>query len=74
VPARLPPESLGRDDWHNDLFRLLLDINVEVRTGADEQGRLKLIGAFARPLPTRSRLSDGPELDAYHVLLSVPRS
>jgi metallo-beta-lactamase family protein len=47
APARLPPESLGRIDWHNDLSRLLLDINV---AESDERNRQKRIGRVRRAL------------------------
>ena len=50
APARLPPESLGRIDWHNDLSRLLLDINVAVRAESDERKRQKLIRRVRRAL------------------------
>lgn len=43
MPARLTPEKLGRIDWHNDLSKLLLDINVAVRAQADEKARQKVI-------------------------------
>jgi metallo-beta-lactamase family protein len=49
-PARLSPEKLGRVDWHNDLSRLILDINDAVRAEADERGRAALIRKLRRAL------------------------
>ena len=40
---RLPPEGLGRVDWHNDLSRLILDIDSAIGHEADEKSRAKLI-------------------------------
>ena len=39
TPPRLPPESLARLDWHNDLAKLVLDINDAVAAAADERSR-----------------------------------
>lgn len=36
---RISPESIARLDWHNDLTKLLLDINDEVKKAADEKAR-----------------------------------
>ncbi|MBX9757489.1 MAG: MBL fold metallo-hydrolase [Beijerinckiaceae bacterium] len=49
-PARLAPEKLGRVDWHNDLSKLILDINDSVRTAADERNRARLIRKLRRAL------------------------
>ena len=49
-PARLPPEKLGRIDWHNDLSKLILDINESVRGAADERNRARLIRKLRRAL------------------------
>ncbi|MCP8938158.1 MBL fold metallo-hydrolase [Alsobacter sp. SYSU M60028] len=50
APVRLPPESLGRVDWHNDLSRLILDINDAVRREAGENARAKLLRRLRRAL------------------------
>jgi len=50
APPRLPPERLGQIDWHNDLSKLLLDINSAVRGDADERGRQKVIRRVRRAL------------------------
>jgi metallo-beta-lactamase family protein len=42
-PARIPPGNLGHLDWHNDLSRLILDVDAAVRSAADEKGRAKII-------------------------------
>jgi metallo-beta-lactamase family protein len=49
-PVRLPAESLGRIDWHNDLSRLILDINDSLKREADEKGRAKLIRRLRKAL------------------------
>ncbi|WP_116134725.1 MBL fold metallo-hydrolase RNA specificity domain-containing protein [Tropicimonas sp. IMCC34043] len=52
VPAepRLPPEKVGRLDWHNDLTALILDINDAVAGLADERARSALIRRLRRSL------------------------
>lgn len=50
APARLSPEKLGRIDWHNDLSRLMLDIDDAVRATADERGRAQLIRRLRKAL------------------------
>jgi metallo-beta-lactamase family protein len=49
-PPRLSPESLGRVDWHNDLSKLILDINDAVRAEANERNRAKLVRKLRRAL------------------------
>ncbi len=49
-PARLKPEHLGRVDWHNDLSRLILDIDDAVRKEGDEKGRSRLIRKIRRAI------------------------
>lgn len=49
-PARLAPESLGRFDWHNDLSKLILDIDDAIRAEADERSRARLIRKLRRAL------------------------
>lgn len=50
APARLSAENLGRVDWHNDLSRLILDIDDAVRANADERGRARLIRRLRKAL------------------------
>ena len=49
-PARLSPEKLGYIDWHNDLSKLILDINDAIRAEADERNRARLIRKLRRTL------------------------
>ena len=42
-PPRLAPEQVARMDWHNDVSRLILDINEALRATADERARNTLI-------------------------------
>jgi metallo-beta-lactamase family protein len=41
--ARLPPERVARPDWHNDVSRLILDINEALAAEPDEKARAVLI-------------------------------
>jgi metallo-beta-lactamase family protein len=50
APPRLAPERLGHLDWHNDLSRLILDINEAMRAEADERTRAKLLRRLRRAL------------------------
>jgi metallo-beta-lactamase family protein len=43
APRRLDPEKVARLDWHNDLSRLILDINDAVRAESDEKRRAVVI-------------------------------
>jgi metallo-beta-lactamase family protein len=49
-PRRLAPEQVARLDWHNDLSKLLLDINDAVRQAADERARGLVIRRLRRAL------------------------
>lgn len=51
-PRRMRPEKVARLDWHNDLSRLLLDININEAVGAaaDERGRAAVIRRLRRAL------------------------
>lgn len=48
MPARLPPEQVARLDWHNDLSRLILDINDALAAEPDEKARAVLIRRLRR--------------------------
>lgn len=53
-PATLPrltPEKVARMDWHNDVSRLMLDINQALRDTADEKTRAVLIRRLRAALP-----------------------
>jgi metallo-beta-lactamase family protein len=47
---RINPEMMARLDWHNDLTRLVLDINSAVSAAADENRRQVIIRALRRAL------------------------
>lgn len=49
-PRRLKPEKIARLDWHNDLSKLLLDINEAVSAAADERGRAAVVRRVRRAL------------------------
>lgn len=49
-PRRLHPDKVARLDWHNDLSKLLLDIDDAVRRAVDEKARAKLIRKLHRAL------------------------
>lgn len=49
-PPRLAAEQVARLDWHNDVSRLLLDINDALRDAADEKARGVLIRRLAAVL------------------------
>jgi metallo-beta-lactamase family protein len=49
-PRRLPPEKLARRDWHNDVSRLILDINDRLAAEQDEKARAVLIRRLRRAL------------------------
>ncbi len=47
---RLDPALVAKPDWHNDLTRLVLDINEEVAQAADEKARAVIIRRLRRAL------------------------
>lgn len=49
-PPRLGPEQVARLDWHNDVSRLILDINAALREVPDEKGRAVLVRRLRRAL------------------------
>lgn len=40
---RLPPESVGTQDWHNDMSRLILALNERLETATDDRTRSALV-------------------------------
>jgi metallo-beta-lactamase family protein len=50
TPPRLPPEKVARMDWHNDVSRLILEINEALRASPDERTRGVLIRRLRRAL------------------------
>ncbi|BBF92584.1 MBL fold metallo-hydrolase RNA specificity domain-containing protein [Blastochloris tepida] len=47
---RIARQDVARLDWHNDLSRLLLDIDAAVRKSADEKGRQVVLRRLRRAL------------------------
>ena len=47
---RLAPEAVVNLDWHNDVSKIILEINDHLRAAADDKSRAKLIRALKRAL------------------------
>jgi metallo-beta-lactamase family protein len=47
---RLPPEAVVRLDWHNDMSKLILDINDRIEAAADDRSRGVIIRKLRRAL------------------------
>jgi metallo-beta-lactamase family protein len=47
---RLAPEAVTHLDWHNDMSRLILDINDQMRAAADDRARGVIIRRLRRAL------------------------
>ena len=62
APPRLPPEKVARVDWHNDVSRLILDINEALLASPDEKTRGVLIRRLQRALEN----DDGARQGASH--------
>lgn len=58
VAPRLSPERVARMDWHNDVSRLILDINDAIGASADEKARGVLIRRLRAALEAEPRLPD----------------
>ncbi|MFT7134875.1 MAG: metallo-beta-lactamase family protein [Akkermansiaceae bacterium] len=54
MPPRLAPEHVARLDWHNDVSKLLLDINDALAASTDEKSRNVLIRRLQRALEDES--------------------
>jgi metallo-beta-lactamase family protein len=50
TPPRLPAERVARLDWHNDVSKLILDINDALSSTADEKARDVVIRRLQRAL------------------------
>jgi metallo-beta-lactamase family protein len=62
APApRIRPEQVARLDWHNDVSRLILDINDALAGAADERSRDVLIRRLRRALDEGGRADATPE-------------
>lgn len=49
-PRRLPPESVGRADWHNEYAQLMLDMQKSLLSAADDKKRESLLRQVRRVL------------------------
>lgn len=47
---RLAPEAVTHLDWHNDMSRLILDINDQIRAAADDRARGVIVRRLRRAL------------------------
>jgi metallo-beta-lactamase family protein len=52
---RLPPEAVVNLDWHNDMSRLILDINDRLDAVADDRARGVIIRRLRRALETEEQ-------------------
>lgn len=59
APPRLRPEMVGRLDWHNDVSRLILDINEALLASPDEKTRGVLIRRLQRALESDDSAKQG---------------
>lgn len=50
VPPRINRQKMAHLDWHNDVSRLILDINDALAAAADEKARAVLIRRLRRTL------------------------
>jgi metallo-beta-lactamase family protein len=50
---RLAPEAVVALDWHNDMSRLVLDINDRIEAAADDRARGVIIRRLRRALEDR---------------------
>jgi metallo-beta-lactamase family protein len=50
---RLAPEEVTNLDWHNDMSKLILDINDAVDAAADDRARGVVIRRLRRALETK---------------------
>jgi metallo-beta-lactamase family protein len=57
---RISPEKVARLDWNNDLTKLILDINEEVRRAGDDKSRGVIIRRLRRALENRQGIAAEP--------------
>lgn len=60
APRRLTPEKVARLDWHNDVSRLILDINDALAAEKDEKARAAAIRRLRRALEPEPRAGRQP--------------
>jgi metallo-beta-lactamase family protein len=57
---RLAPEAVVTLDWHNDMSKLILDINDRIEAAADDRARGVIIRQLRRALDAKQQDSDAP--------------
>ena len=57
---RLAPEAVTKLDWHNDMSKLILDINERIEAAADDRARGVIIRRLRRALRRSSRTRRRP--------------
>ena len=50
APPRVEPDKVGHLDWHNDVSRLVLDIDAALAAAADDKARSVLVRRLRRAL------------------------
>lgn len=50
IPRRLPPEVIGKPDWHNDLAQFTLTLRNALDNAADERSRKAILRRVTRAL------------------------
>ena len=48
---RLAPEAVVRLDWHNDMSKLILDINDRIEAAADDRTRAVIVRRLRQTIP-----------------------
>ena len=66
IAPRITPEKIARMDWHNDVSRLLLDINQALREIPDERGRAVLIRRLRAAMPEMPETPTEPHRHKRH--------
>ena len=55
APPRVEPDKVGHPDWHNDVSRLVLDIDATMAAAADDKARGVLVRRLRRALEDEVR-------------------
>jgi metallo-beta-lactamase family protein len=63
---RISPDKVARMDWHNDLSRLMLEINEALQRAADDRARGVLIRRLAAALGAEAPAAPPPSPDRRH--------
>jgi metallo-beta-lactamase family protein len=54
-PPRVGPDEVGHLDWHNDVSKLLLDVNAALSGAADDRARKVIVRRLRRALEEEAR-------------------